>query len=352
MIDKPEYFKHFEIYLGYACNRACRFCFVEKKDKARYKTIIPFRKICGQLLSAYQSGFRSVSFLGGEPTVYADLPKLILTARKIGYTSIVIFSNGLKLSDKKYIKLLYDSGLNGINLNLPACEEESFNYLTNSSDGFKKAISAVKNIVELKIPLIAVCVLNKYNYKKLPEYASFYNKLGIKVFVLQYTKFQGSINASDESASQNIQDIAVPMSDCSKGIKDMTGYCLLQNIYPPFVEILPPCILEDYASRVIDFNQTADDYNKDNVMHPDNSVKVTFDVSYTGRLKIPVCEQCVYKNKCYGIEKNYISVFGDKEFKPVVNFPEMYYSKLDAAKQKLATTSLPQAMYNIYEENN
>ena len=206
-----EYFRHFEIYMGYACNRACRFCFVEEADRKKFGAGIPFRNICGNLYAAYEKGFRAVSLLGGEPTVYPSLFKIARFAKKTGYRHVMLFSNGLKLADMRYAEELLASGIDGINLNIPSHISREFDYLTGMRGGMRKLTAALENIRALKIPCAAVCVLNSRNYSSLADYAAFYGRLGIRIFVLQYMKFQGRINPSSPENDDNIGELRVSM---------------------------------------------------------------------------------------------------------------------------------------------
>lgn len=53
---------------------------------------------------------RYVRFLGGEPTLRNDLPRLITEARAHGHHPIVV-SNGLRFADRAYVRSLKDAGL-------------------------------------------------------------------------------------------------------------------------------------------------------------------------------------------------------------------------------------------------
>lgn len=62
------------------------------------------------LQKAWNAGIPHVVFTGGEPTLRADLPDLIAEAERLGQVSGVS-TDGLKLADPEYMKLLVKSGL-------------------------------------------------------------------------------------------------------------------------------------------------------------------------------------------------------------------------------------------------
>ncbi|HEX8618330.1 MAG TPA: radical SAM protein, partial [Thermoanaerobaculia bacterium] len=53
---------------------------------------------------------RYVRFVGGEPTLRNDLPRLIAAAREHGHHPVVV-SNGLRFADRAYVRSLKDAGL-------------------------------------------------------------------------------------------------------------------------------------------------------------------------------------------------------------------------------------------------
>ena len=61
--------RNVEINIGKACNNRCVFC-IDGLPKREDRSYMPFEDMKGELDFWYQSGSRSVGFLGGEPTTY------------------------------------------------------------------------------------------------------------------------------------------------------------------------------------------------------------------------------------------------------------------------------------------
>jgi len=102
-----------ELTINYNCNARCVFCytedpFISSNLKLDLKTSFKY------MLDSYKDGARIIQFIGGEPTVYENLDKLILMAKKVGYKAIQIVTNGIRLSDTVYFKHLIDAGLNSV----------------------------------------------------------------------------------------------------------------------------------------------------------------------------------------------------------------------------------------------
>ena len=79
---------------------------------------------------AWQVGVPHVIFTGGEPTLRDDLPDLIAHAEKNGQVAGLL-SDGLKFTDKKYLNLLLNTGLDHVMLILQPENELSWTSIKN-----------------------------------------------------------------------------------------------------------------------------------------------------------------------------------------------------------------------------
>ena len=83
-----------EIAVTYTCNIKCRFCYAgctPKKDETQLDTE-GFKKVLD--IIRYEAEVPSVSFTGGEPTIYEDLPELIRYASKQNNMRVNLITNG------------------------------------------------------------------------------------------------------------------------------------------------------------------------------------------------------------------------------------------------------------------
>ena len=74
---------------------------------------------------AWAAGIPHITFTGGEATLRSDLPELIAHAEGIGQVC-GLFTDGLKLADKKYLDLLLQTGLDHILFILQPDNKESW----------------------------------------------------------------------------------------------------------------------------------------------------------------------------------------------------------------------------------
>ncbi len=80
---------------------------------------------------AWQAGIPHVIFTGGEPTLRPDLPDLITYAEKLGLVSGVL-TDGLRLSETKYLQSLLMSGLDHLMIILQPELEQSWEALRDA----------------------------------------------------------------------------------------------------------------------------------------------------------------------------------------------------------------------------
>ena len=88
--------KNVEINVGKACNNRCVFC-LDGLPKKEDRSYMPWPQMQAELERWYAEGYRSVGFLGGEPTTYPKICDSVAHARQLGFTRIAIATNATKL---------------------------------------------------------------------------------------------------------------------------------------------------------------------------------------------------------------------------------------------------------------
>lgn len=84
------------LYLTDTCNLSCIQCLYKTELTFQLKQReIPFAEALGLMQNMYALGARKITFMGGEPTLYRELPQLIVEAKAIGYTYVRMDTNGM-----------------------------------------------------------------------------------------------------------------------------------------------------------------------------------------------------------------------------------------------------------------
>lgn len=88
-------------HLWEPCNMRCHFCFATFQDVKQTilpKGHLPKDQAIEVVLALAQSGFKKITFAGGEPTLCPWLSDLIATAKTAGMTTMIV-TNGTNLTD-------------------------------------------------------------------------------------------------------------------------------------------------------------------------------------------------------------------------------------------------------------
>lgn len=118
---------------------------------------------------AWQAGVPHITFTGGEATLREDLPDLIAHAEVNGQVC-GLFTNGLKLADKKYLDLLLQTGLDHILFMLQPDHEASWSaleaimpedifvtvHLTLNVDSAKTANETLERLAKLNVQSLSL----------------------------------------------------------------------------------------------------------------------------------------------------------------------------------------------------
>ena len=148
-----------------SCNCKCAWCYANdykgKKDTMDYNLAKKYIKELPNI------GVRKVILIGGEPTIYKDITKIIrmLSNERI---TVSMASNGIKFSDYKFAKSLVFAGLNNINISLKGTSEEEYLQSTKVF-GLQKAIEGYHNLKKLGANVSISYVLCSKDTNKIDE---------------------------------------------------------------------------------------------------------------------------------------------------------------------------------------
>jgi len=152
------------VALTYKCNLNCPVCYARANEmKIEDLDIKDLDKL---------GDYKVVFLTGGEPTIRKDLPKIIRILRERG-KKVILFSNGVKLVNKKYVQLLKKSGLRYVTLQFDTLkDEENKDIRGRNLSKIKK--KAVENMEECDLPvLLYAVILKNKNYRNLKDLFNF-----------------------------------------------------------------------------------------------------------------------------------------------------------------------------------
>jgi molybdenum cofactor biosynthesis enzyme MoaA len=120
-----SYFPMVHLNTGPLCNIRCVYCNVRGgTDQRLFDAAYVLQLLddaAGRVLAAAGQptpapGRPTIDFIGGEPTMHPELPRLIRAARARGFAQVFICTNGVRLARPGYLDELIAAGLTGVRL--------------------------------------------------------------------------------------------------------------------------------------------------------------------------------------------------------------------------------------------
>jgi MoaA/NifB/PqqE/SkfB family radical SAM enzyme len=293
------YKKRVDIKTGFLCNNNCLFC-VQADNKCTGNR--SFEEIVNNLKEC-RKNCDSVVFTGGEVTIREDIFDLVSTAKKLGYKTIQIQSNGRMFCKLEFCKKVIQEGANDFALALHGYCKEQHDYLTRAEGSFKQIVKGILNLKSLGASVITNTVVVKQNYRDLPLIAKLLVKLDVDQFQMAFVHAMGNAWKNKDSVVPRMT-LAVPYMkkalqigiDANKRVMtEAVPYCMMEG----YESYIAERIIPDTMIRGKDFQNT-DDFNKQK--------------KELGKVKFLQCKKCKYNSFCEGVWKDYAEIYGGKEF--------------------------------------
>jgi 7,8-dihydro-6-hydroxymethylpterin dimethyltransferase len=113
--------KILQFYPTLKCNLACNICFSYSETNNKQEDDLSLEEI--RKMAKLISGKKKISFLGGEPTLRSDLPEIIKIFSQSGHR-VWLYTNGLKLTEPKYVNDLRKSNVNYVWISIESLRDD------------------------------------------------------------------------------------------------------------------------------------------------------------------------------------------------------------------------------------
>lgn len=287
--------------LNSSCNNSCVYCYIPEENR--------FEKSRGnkdyfkqELINFRNKDVKCVDFTGGEPTLYPYLFELVMFSKKLGYENRTLVTNGRLLAYKDYCSRVIKNGINKVILPLHGPNREIAEAITRSPGSFKQTISAIENIKNLGIELGITIVVNKLNYKYIPETMKRSLDFGTDFiniqFLLPYVKDKNVI-------CRRIPSSIIPAyEDSTEYVK--SGLDRYGNKIKIKVHFVPFCYMKGYERYL---NEEAVKHDRQVVNYRGYSYNMGKHLQ-KGSIKTEKCRGCKFSDGCVGFFYSYAKEFG------------------------------------------
>ena len=161
------------------CNSRCITCNVWQNKYDDECSTLEFENILKQ---TRQIGIEQIRFTGGEPLLREDIGYLIKTAKKLGFKSVSVQTNGLLLSKKA--EELVESGITMVSVSIDGIGE-THDRMRGIPNSFEKSIEGIKKLSKIaynkkkKVNIGITTTLSNLNIKEVPDLIKLCKNLNI-----------------------------------------------------------------------------------------------------------------------------------------------------------------------------
>jgi MoaA/NifB/PqqE/SkfB family radical SAM enzyme len=169
------------------CNLKCAHCYINPEQHG--KETLPASTVKKWLKElVHEKEETNLIVIGGEPTLHPDLPIIIRDARKLGYASVTVDTNGFffngilnKVSPEEVD--YFSVGLDG------SCKE--VNDRIRGKGSFDKATEGIKEALDKGFRLSIIYTVSRLNIQDLKNMPSLLKTLGIDRIFIQVVGIRG-----------------------------------------------------------------------------------------------------------------------------------------------------------------
>lgn len=286
----------YNIVTNYICNLECRFCSQYPKDISYYPSK---QEIMKEIFFARKSGFERIGFDGGEVTLRDDLIEIIRFSKRLNFLFVRIQTNGLLLSDKYYSIALSKAGLDFCKFTFLSHDSKLHNYLVRNEKAFELSLNGLENLISLQVRVGVNILLNKLNYEKMIDTIKFFLKFGVENFVIIFPTYYGKM-------LDNVEELKISYHEVQPVIAELLSFISKNRLRKIKFLNFPPCILDNDFKKSFEYNKFK------TILVEIGRRKWNIDEEQD-RTKVKVkqfCDGCSFINKCKGINRDYLSVFG------------------------------------------
>lgn len=295
--------KSLSIHLTDQCNNSCKFCVVDshqgKPERVARNIIFKF------LESNAGKGYESVNIHGGESTIVPEFFEILDKIKELGYPTVSLQTNARKLSDMDFAKEVASRNVDLFIVSVHGKDAEMHDYCTSIQGSFDEAIQGIKNVKSLGKKVRTNTVVCKQNYNYLVDIIDLVMDLGVDHVNISAIHPAGK-------AFKNFHEVTPRLTEIVPAVKNAVDRVVSRGVVVT-LEGFPACVLRDYAKYMINWDEIHFKLLFHKIILKDYNEYMENETRKQGA----PCQECVRKNKCGGVYKEYLHYYGWSEFSPL-----------------------------------
>lgn len=291
-----------EIALDYRCNVRCLGCRAcEGGDES-----LSGAALRALLEHGRRRNIPNLWIGGGEPTLRDDLLRVIATAQRLGFTRILLQTNGMRLAYGRYVDALVGAGLTDVSVNVKSHRPEVHDALSGHEGTHALLTTALQELARTSVRRSADVLITNTTAPDLAETVRFFADRGVARFVLWLLSAADVRDPAVAAEVPRIADLHAPLR-AAAAAADAAGVELVTLHTPPCA--LPLDLRERW--------QPARDLRLE-VVDPGGRVFPLESSSFEGSAHAR-CAACDLHPRCGGPRADYLQIYGPGEFVPIPN---------------------------------
>jgi MoaA/NifB/PqqE/SkfB family radical SAM enzyme len=305
----------FEIQLSHLCNNRCVFCVSGQMTQLRRTRPTPLGDLRARFDEARARGIDEVTIMGGEPTIHPTFFPILDYAIELGFGRIVIFTNGARLDQAKFLDriLAYGADRFSWRISIQGWDEATHDATTRKPGAFRRIVAGMQTLGRLGQRVECNMCVVEQNYRSLEALPEFVTRHPVKEVHLDMVR--------PRDAGERTEDYLDGIMPDYTALGDVLDrmFRRLEEVAPDFdvrIGNLPPCRLPAWAHRihhggVRTFTASADGFGEVSAAWD------KYEDKRSDKRKRPTCSTCAFDSACDGFFELYGRRRGVDGFTPV-----------------------------------
>jgi MoaA/NifB/PqqE/SkfB family radical SAM enzyme len=187
------------------CNLKCRHCYINPAQHGKNTLPLPTIKAW---LEAFSNNCNSTNliFLGGEPTLHPELAAVVKHARRLGFGSLTIDTNGYLFGD--ILSQITPAEVDYFSFSLDGATRET-NDRIRGAGSYDTCLEGIRRAINRGFTTSLIYTISSTNIHELEMTAPLLDSLGVARFFIQVIGLRGkSAIAQDASDSQKSPQVS------------------------------------------------------------------------------------------------------------------------------------------------
>lgn len=313
-LDPAQAVEQVEIQLGHLCNNRCVFCASGFMTNLKVVGQEDAHPALAQLEDARRRGARKVTFVGGEPTLQREFPRIVQRARELGYAEIVVFTNGVRTQQREYLEQLCAGGPLTFRVSIQGGDQATHDRVTGRAGAFQRIVDGLSLMNELGQRITVNACLNALSYQSVGGYVELARRFGVSQVHLD------QINPLEigNRPPGYLGTILARYSEQAPHLARMLGG-FSRALGPEFdvnLGNIPFCVMPEWAHRIHHAGEHTMVVSANlGGLAPAGHDK--YERKTEHKTKPASCRQCAFDPVCTGLFDEYAERFGTGELVPV-----------------------------------